>query len=286
MGESKMTDPERSGGGVERTRRATSYGPAASAYSKHRPDFPVEAVRWALAPLSQRQNTPTAAGRPVRLVDLAAGTGKLTAQLARSGSADLSPHLVAVEPDALMRAELSRQLPGVAAIGGRAEAIPLRAASVDALLAGQAAHWFDLHPAMLEISRVLSSGSVVAALWNTYDDRIDWVAGLHAASGPAGMTVISDVVRSDGYGIAAWLKNVGHPFFSPPDIATFPHAQRRTADSLIQTMRTHSELLAMKSTARDAVLADMRGYLASTPQTAVGEFSVPICTFAIRAVRR
>ncbi len=93
------------------------------------------------------------------------------------------PQVSAVEPDAHMIAELRRALPEVTAMAGRAEAIPLPDASVDAVFAGQAAHWFDLDLAMPEIARVLAPGGVFAGLWNTDDDRVDWVAGLHEVSG-------------------------------------------------------------------------------------------------------
>ena len=82
-----------------------------------------------------------------------------------------------------MLAELRRRVPGVTAAPGRAEAIPLPDQSVDAVLAGQAAHWFDLDRALPEIARVLTPGGVFAGLWNADDDRVGWVAGLHEASG-------------------------------------------------------------------------------------------------------
>jgi SAM-dependent methyltransferase len=139
---------------AERARRAASFGAAATAYARHRPDYPIAAIRWALEPVG-------GTGRPIRALDLGAGTGKLTAQLANL-SVDTEPvgvaaeivaveaveaeaveaeavEVVAVEPDPAMLAELRRQLPGVNAMAGRAEAIPLPEASVDAVLAGQAA---------------------------------------------------------------------------------------------------------------------------------------------------
>ncbi len=89
-----------------------------------------------------------------------------------------------MEPDPDMLAELRRGLPAVTAMSGRAEAIPLPDASVDAVLAGQAAHWFDLDRALPEIARVLTPGGVFAGLWNTDDDRVGWVAGLHRVTRP------------------------------------------------------------------------------------------------------
>jgi SAM-dependent methyltransferase len=144
-------------------RRAT-FGPNAAAYARHRPDYPAEAIRWALA----------GATRPVRQVlDLAAGTGKLT-----DGLVAIGLDVTAVEPNPGMRAEFTRQHPGVPVRAGTAERIPLPDASVDAVLGGQAFHWFDLDAAFAECARVLRPGGVVAALWNQEDRRVEWVAEL------------------------------------------------------------------------------------------------------------
>ena len=106
----------------------SSFGTAAAAYAEHRPDYAQAAVRWALV---------LAPGR--RVLDLGAGTGKLTATLIASG---VDP--VAVEPDSAMLRELFRALPDVRALPGTAEAIPLPEASADAVLAGNALHWFEI----------------------------------------------------------------------------------------------------------------------------------------------
>src|SRR3984885_1997724 len=106
----------------EWARRGSSFGAVAAAYAEHRPDYPADAVAWCVAPT----------GRPVaglRVLDLGAGTGKLTALLAELGA-----DVTAVEPDEAMLAELRRQLPAVRALHGPAEAIPLADGSVDAVL--------------------------------------------------------------------------------------------------------------------------------------------------------
>ena len=101
-----------------------------------------------------------------RVLDLGAGTGKLTATLVALGA-----EVSAVEPDPAMLTELRRALPAVRARAGSAEAIPLPDASVDAVLAGNALHWFDMAVAAPEIARVLAPGGVLAGLWNVLDDR-------------------------------------------------------------------------------------------------------------------
>ena len=149
----------------DRLRRGSSFGAAAAAYAEHRPDYAEAAVRWALEPVWDR--------RPVRVADIGAGTGKLTAMLVRLGA-----DVTAVEPDPQMLAELRRAMPEVRSAPGSAEEIPLPDASVDAVLAGQAMHWFDMDRAMPEIARVLTPGGVLAGLWNVDDDRVGWVAEL------------------------------------------------------------------------------------------------------------
>src|SRR6266498_528835 len=107
-------------------RRAGSFGMHASAYAEHRPDYPADGIRWVLAGADHE---------PRQVVDLAAGTGKLTAGLLALGL-----QVTAVEPDSDMRDELNRRLPGISPLDGTAERIPLPAASTDAVLVGQAFH--------------------------------------------------------------------------------------------------------------------------------------------------
>ncbi|WP_239028830.1 class I SAM-dependent methyltransferase [Pseudonocardia acidicola] len=148
-------------------RRARSFGAVAAAYAAHRPGYPDAAIDWALDPLAGRAAP--------QLLDLGAGTGKLTASLvARPGTT-----VVAVEPDAEMLARLRIEVPGATVLEGSAETIPLPNASVDAVLCGQSFHWFDEARAMPEIARVLRPGGVLAALWNADDSDVDWVAGYH-----------------------------------------------------------------------------------------------------------
>ena len=268
----------------EHSRRAASFGAAARAYAEHRPDYPLAAIRWALEPAAGQ------AGHPVRILDLGAGTGKLTAQLAGLALDGGRPNVLAVEPDPHMLAELRGSLqrwslPTVTAVAGRAESIPLPDESVDAVLAGQAAHWFDVDRAMPEIFRVLTPGGVFAGLWNADDDRVGWVAGLHQAGGRRNVVARTSNFGDDD-GISAWLCYPGRGLFSPPEGSGFEHSQLRSADSLIATMRTHSMFLIMEPAEREAVLSSVRDYLAATPQTASGEFSLPIWTIALRSVKR
>ncbi len=266
----------------EHARRAASFGAAAQAYATHRPDYPDAAIAWALEPAFALA---AGRGRPVRVLDLGAGTGKLTAQLAALRPDGRPAEVTAVEPDPDMLAELHRVLPGVHTAAGRAEAIPLADGSADAVLAGQAAHWFDLDRAIPEIARVLTPGGVFAGLWNADDDRVGWVAGLHQVSGRANVISYSAFAADEHDGIAGWLTGRGTALFAPPELTGFPHGQVRTAESLVETMRTHSMFLIMEPDERERVLRAVAEYLAATRETASGEFILPLWTITLRAIR-
>jgi SAM-dependent methyltransferase len=253
----------------ERTRHGSSFGAAAAAYAEHRPDYAEAAVRWAL------ESVP---GQP-RVLDLAAGTGKLTATLVAIGA-----DVVAVEPDPEMLAELRRLLPGVRSLPGTAEAIPLPDASVDAIVAGQALHWFDLAVAGPQMHRVLAPGGVLAGLWNLDDDRAEWVAGLERASENSASVTLSDW-RTRAADAHLSPMDLGE-LFGPVESAEFPHEQLRTADSLLATIATHSRLLVMEDSERSALLSRIRDYLGERPETADGEFTLPMVTVVLRARRR
>nr|WP_206439338.1 class I SAM-dependent methyltransferase [Streptomyces scabichelini] len=249
---------------------ASSFGAAAVAYAEHRPDYAQAAVRWALEP----------APGP-RVLDLGAGTGKLTATLVALGA-----DVIAVEPDPAMLTELRRSLPGVRALWGSAEAIPLPDASVDAVLAGNAMHWFDMAVAGPEIARVLAPGGILAGLWNLMDDQVEWVAGLARVSGsaaigprdtPASWRIETADMHLPKTGVATR--------FGSPEQAEFPHGQRRTADSLVATIATRAGILVMPEQEREPTLGRIRAFLESRPETARGEFTLPMLTGVLR-VRR
>ncbi|MCX2185506.1 class I SAM-dependent methyltransferase [Streptomyces sp. SKN60] len=250
---------------------ATSFGAAAVAYAAHRPDYAQAAVRWALE----------AAPGP-RVLDLGAGTGKLTATLLAAG---VGADAVAVEPDGAMLAELRRALPEVRALQGSAESIPLPDGSVDAVVAGNAMHWFDMAVAGPEIARVLAPGGVLAGLWNVMDDSVAWVDGLARVSGPAAVGPRDTPASWRAATERMHLLATGSPRFGSPQQAGFDHGQLRTADSLLATLATRAGMIVMPEEDRTAVLARVRAYLASRPETSAGEFTLPMQTSVLR-VRR
>ena len=254
----------------ERQLLSSSFGAAAAAYAEHRPDYAHAAVRWALEP----------APGP-RVLDLGAGTGKLTAALVAVGA-----EVIAVEPDPGMRAELRRGLPAVRALPGSAEAIPLPDASVDVVLAGHAMHWFDMDVAGPEIARVLAPGGILAGLWNVMDNRVGWVAGLERVSGSAAIGPRDTLSSWRAETAGLYLPSTGLAArFGSAEQAEFPHGQRRTADSLVAATGTRAGMLVMPEPERAAVLGRIRAFLASTPETALGEFTLPMQTGVLR-VRR
>jgi SAM-dependent methyltransferase len=243
-------------------RRASSFGATARAYADHRPDYAADAIAWCLA----------GAERPVTdVLDLAAGTGALTGGLLAAGVA-----VTAVEPDPGMLSELRRRLPGVPAATGRAEAIPLADASVDAVLVATAFHWFDQDRALAEIARVLRPGGVLGLLYNLVDTGVPWVAELDRLAR-------SSVSIPPGEEPEAPASYAG---FGPVELERFQHRHRRTAESLTATIGTHSHTLVISPEERAELLARVRAFLDVNPETSSGEFDHPMVTWAARAVAR
>ncbi|RJO72069.1 class I SAM-dependent methyltransferase [Nocardia panacis] len=240
------------------TRRAGSFGAHAADYERHRPDYPVAGIRWAL------ESAPPGG----TLLDLGAGTGKLTGGLRAMGY-----RVIAVEPDADMRAELTAKYPDIPVYSGTAESIPLPDAVVDAVAVGQAFHWFDKARAFPEIARILRPAGVLAALWNDSDRTVDWVRDMErlADEGEDPNPAVEDLPA--------------HPFFPSSERRDFAHSQRRTADSLTAQLGTHSALLILPEQERTEMLRRVLTYLRGHPDTGAGEFEAPMLTTVIRAIR-
>jgi SAM-dependent methyltransferase len=243
----------------DREARRLSFGAAAVAYATYRPGYPDSAIDWALE------------GAPgTDVLDLAAGTGKLTASLVTRPQL----HVVAVEPDPGMLGELRRLLPDLDARQGTGEEIPLPDGSVDAVVIGQAFHWMDPERALSEIARVLRPGGVLAGLWNRDDDEVEWVADCSEVLGVA-----------HNPGIRGSRGFPAHPEFGPTEIRDFRHAVPQTIDSMIANVATHSWALTAEPAERDAALTRLRDFLTSRPETASGSFDEPLRTDVLRARR-
>ena len=236
----------------ERRRRATSFGGVADLYERARPGYPREAVVWL-------------AGDARRVVDLGAGTGKLTRELAALGY-----DVVAVEPSREMAERLRAAVPGAVALEGSAESIPLLDGSADAVLAGQAFHWFDAPLALAEIARVLRPQGTLGLVWNQRDDALPWVARL------------SELIGSE----SEWDHS------SPPEIAEsalygevegelFRHAQQLDRQTLVELVSSRSFTATMDPEERSALL-DRVGRLYDETAGA-GGLVLPYVTRAFRA---
>ncbi|MGW6196108.1 class I SAM-dependent methyltransferase [Kribbella sp. NPDC055110] len=209
--------------------RAKSFGAVAAAYEVGRPTFPVEALNWILGP-----------GRGLQVLDLGAGTGKLAAV-----AAELGHDVIAVDPSQEML-EVCRRRPGIDTMVGAAESIPLAHASVDAVIVGQAFHWFDHARALPEIARVLRPNGVLGLLWNNADTVVPWVRR------------IWQVMQGDGVGGSDRFDPVPileqSNLFTPPESTRFRHWHDLNRDGLRQLAQSHSRVAVLKDTRRDQVL--------------------------------
>ena len=204
----------------------TAFAEVAGAYERGRPGYPQDAVRWLTG------------DEPRDVVDLGAGTGKLTRSLVALGH-----RVTAVEPLDEMRAELESVLPDVRAVAGRAEAIPLDDASSDVVVSAQAFHWFDHDDALPEIARVLRPGGRVALVWNSRDDRDPWMAKLSDLIGNESIEESDVVPVLDASGL-----------YGPVATAEFAFEQVLDRDGLLDLVLSRSYLAKLPPTEREPVL--------------------------------
>ena len=239
----------------DRDDRAASFDRAAAVYQATRPSYPDEAVRWSVPPEARD------------VLDLAAGTGKLTERLVALGW-----HVVAVEPSDAMRAELAAALPDVDARPGTAEHLGLPDASVDAVTIAQAWHWVDAPTAAAEIARVLRPGGQVAPIWNVRDQETDWVAR---------WTEI--VHRGDSLETSYRDPDLGDAF-TEPEHATFPWTQRLRAEDLRTLAACRSHLILLPADERESLLDAVDELVATHPDLRGREWvEVPYRTECYRA---
>jgi SAM-dependent methyltransferase len=234
----------------------TSFGAAADMYEQARPDYPPEAIEWITG--TERR----------RVLDLGAGTGKLTRQLVSAGH-----DVVAVEPLAEMRAALVAKTPSVMALDGCAESIPLGDTSVDVVVAGQAYHWFVPERAHPEIARVLRPGGVFSVLWNLRDEGVPWVSALGkllSLGDAAGDTRTPDVA----------------PYFATTECRRFRHEQTLDLDRLLGLVQSRSYVITLPAPEREALLADVVKLTTTHPDLAGRDtFTLPYVTQVYRTTR-
>ncbi|SCE89388.1 Methyltransferase domain-containing protein [Micromonospora coriariae] len=240
---------------------ALSFGAAASDYDRFRPSYPEEAIRWALDGLSDA----------AQVVDLGAGTGILTRVVRAVGH-----RVLPVEPDPGMRAQLDSATPDVTALAGSAESMPLPDGSADAVLVGQAYHWFDKERAHTEVARVLRPGGTFSPIWNVRDERVDWVAELGRIAHMGDNT--TDLTGS--------VTDFG-PAFDAVEPGVFEHHTTLTPDEVVGMCRTRSYYLTADRQQQASVDRELRELLAGHPDLAGREsVELPYRTLVFRARRR
>jgi ubiquinone/menaquinone biosynthesis C-methylase UbiE len=163
----------------EEQRQARSFGGVADAYDRGRPGYPQAAAEWLTG------------DEPLTVLELGAGTGKLTEQLVALGH-----DVHATDPDEAMLEVLRTNLPDVRTSVGRAEEIPATDSSYDVVVGAQCFHWFDHDQALLEIRRVLKPRGRLSLVWNMRDERIPWIKKLGRIIGTQQLVDPTELLQS------------------------------------------------------------------------------------------
>ena len=228
---------------------AQGFQAGAEAYERGRPAYSPDAVERLIAELR--------IGPGSRVLDLAAGTGKLTRMLVPSGAS-----IAAVDPVSGMRSEFAKLLPDLEILDGTAEAIPLPDASVDAVTVGQAFHWFDGDRALAEIHRVLRPAGGLGLIWQARDPVRPWIERLNEIIDRA----------DDGhprFRTGAWREAFERSsLFSPLEEAEYRTVQRGDTELFVDRVASISYVARLPDDRRAAVLEEVRRLLATDPDTA------------------
>lgn len=251
--------------------RATSFGQVADDYDRLRPGPPADALDWLLP-----ADCEVAA-------DLGAGTGLFSRALAgRVGQ------VIAVEPDDRMRAVLAARSPGVRAVAGRGEAIPLPDRCVDAVFVSSAWHWLDHAVAVPEIARVLRDGGRLGVIWTSRDHRTDWVAQLGVGRRRDAGQPSEDTADAAGAGPRRRPHEVtladDAPFVNVAS-ASFTTTRSMTVDDAVDWLGTYSGLITAPAAERAAALAGSREALLRRAD-GNGMVEIPVRAACWRADRR
>ena len=236
-----------------REQRSLSFGEEAAAYERGRPSYPPEAIDWLLPPGARD------------VLDLGAGTGKLTIRLVERGL-----EVVAVDPIQEMLEVLSGSLPDTPALLGTAEEIPLPDDSVDSVLVAQAWHWFDPARAVKEVARVLRPGGRLGLVWNTRDERLGWVKDLGRIIGHERDPFSQEVT-------------LPHPF-TDVERHQVEWTSYLTPQALIDLVASRSYCITSPTEVRTRTLDEVRELLATHPALVnTTGLALPYVTVCIRA---
>ncbi|MFV8166073.1 class I SAM-dependent methyltransferase [Mycobacterium sp. 134] len=233
--------------------RSLSFGSEAAAYERGRPSYPPETIDWLLPDGAQD------------VLDLGAGTGKLTTRLVERGL-----DVIAVDPIPEMLELLTNSLPDTPALLGTAEEIPLADNSVDAVLVAQAWHWFDPERAVKEVSRVLRPGGRLGLVWNTRDERSGWVKDLGRIIGPEHDPFNNEVTLAEPFGEIERHQVEWTSYLTP--------------QALIDLVASRSYCITSPEQVRTRTLEQVRELLATHPALANSSgLALPYVTVGIRA---
>ena len=244
------------------------FGPATDLYERIRPDYPDAAVDILVRELG------IARGRIV--VDVGAGTGKLSRMLARTGAT-----VIAVEPLAEMREQLAENVPLAVPFDGTAERMALRDGSADAITVAQAFHWFDGDRALVEFHRVLAPGRKLGLIWNVRDRRTAWVDAFDA------IVDRIDPLRPD-HQTGRWRSAFERTaLFTPLEQQDVPYEQRLTPAGIVDRALTVSSIAVLPDAERERVLDEIRALVATHPDLRGRDtVSLPYVTKVYWAERR
>ena len=193
---------------------AAGFGTVVNEYERRRPDYPAEAVDRLIQEIE--------AQRGAAILDLGAGTGKLTRMLAATGV-----RVVAVEPVEAMRQRLASLLPDIPVVAGLAAALPIADGRFDAVVCAQAFHWFADESSLREIHRVLKPRGRLAMLWNTRDASVPWVQALGDILGPLQAQIPQETTGD------RWRPFSSTDLFGPLHQLRFPHSQYLGVEGLV-----------------------------------------------------
>jgi len=246
---------------MEATPRRLTFGAHADDYDLARPEWPAEVARWFV---------PEDAAL---VVELGAGTGKLTRAVAKLGV-----RVVAVEPDARMRAVLERD--GFEGVDGSAEEIPLGDGDAGVVVAGSCIHWFDLERALPEIHRVLRPGGRFGFGWNGRDGRNPTIARMNEA-------IQSRAPDRTGWRGRDWAGEVtAAGLFEDVEHAVFAHVHELPRKALDAHLWSYATIASLPEPQRTDVFADVAEILDSDPEVSSdGRLRLPFAVPAYRATR-
>jgi SAM-dependent methyltransferase len=223
------------------------FGAAADEYERGRPDYPQAAIDYLAEQLGLHSGA--------TVLDLGAGTGKLTRQLVPTGAT-----VVAIEPVAAMRNQLRASVAAVEVIDCTAEEISWPDADADAIVAGQAFHWFDADRALIEIHRVLRAGGGLGLIWNKRDTREPWVARMNDIIDP----YESDAPRERWGNWKAPFTGTG--LFTALDEVEFPNPQTLDRDGLVDRVASISFIAIQPDDVRGRILDQIGALADELPQ--------------------